>query len=82
MQAQCERYCHASTSQNTYIVWDQATGVSVEATSRTADYSMHTIVEDTNMWQPTQELDMTSLLLVAVAVVIAIVAIAAIDFEV
>jgi len=37
---------------------------------------MHTIVEDTNMWQATQELDMTSLLLISVAVIIAIIAIA------
>jgi hypothetical protein len=66
----------ASTSQNTYIVWDQATGVSVEATSQLPDYSMHTIIEYTNMWQPTQELDMTSLLLSYVAVIIAIIAVA------
>jgi hypothetical protein len=66
----------ASTSQNTHIVWDQATGVSVEATSQLPEYSMHTIVEDTNMWQPTQELDVTVLLLVAAIVVITIMAIA------
>jgi hypothetical protein len=66
----------ASTSQNTQIVWDQATGVSVEATSQLPEYSMHTIVEDTNMWQPTQELDVTVLLLVAAIVVITIMAIA------
>jgi hypothetical protein len=40
----------ASTSQNTYI-WDQATGVSLEGTSHQPDYTMHTIVEDTNLWQ-------------------------------
>ena len=66
----------AYTSQSTHIVWDQATGVSVEATSQLPYYSMHTIVEDTNMWQATQELDMTSLLLISVAVIIAIIAIA------
>jgi hypothetical protein len=66
----------ASISQETDIVWDQATGVSVEATSQLPDYSMHTIVEDTNMWQPTQELDMTSLLLISVAGIIALIAIA------
>jgi hypothetical protein len=63
----------AYTSQNTYIVWDQATGVSVEATSQLPDYSMYTIIEDTNMWQPTQKLDMTSLLLISVAVITAII---------
>jgi len=66
----------ASISQETDIVWDQATGVSVEATSQLPDYSMHTIVEDTNMWQPTQELDMTSLLLISVAGIITLIAIA------
>jgi hypothetical protein len=65
---------YASTSQNTYV-WDQATGVSVEATSQQPDYTMHTIVEDTNMWQPSQGLDVTALLLVVVIVVIAIVAV-------
>jgi hypothetical protein len=66
----------AYTSQSTYIIWDQATGVSVEATSQLPDYSMHTIIEETNMWQTTQELDMTSLLLIYVAVIIVIIAIA------
>jgi hypothetical protein len=44
---------YAFASQNTYI-WDQATGVSVEGTSKQPDYTMHTIVEETNMWQPAQ----------------------------
>ena len=67
---------HASTSENSYI-WDQATGVSVEANSVLPEYTMHTIVESTNMWQPTptHRLDATTLLLVAVVLVIAIVAI-------
>ena len=65
---------YASTSQNTYV-WDQATGVSVEATSQQPNYSMHTIVVDTNIWQPSQGLDMTTVLLVAVTVLIVIVAI-------
>ena len=38
----------ASTNQNTYI-WDQTTGVSLEGTSKQPDYSMHTIIEATNM---------------------------------
>jgi hypothetical protein len=40
----------ASAGNNTYV-WDQATGVSVEGTSQTDTYSIHTIVQDTNMWQ-------------------------------
>ena len=65
---------YASTSENSYV-WDQATGVSVEANSVLPDYTMHTIVEDTNMWQPKQGLDVSVLLLVAVIVVIATVAV-------
>jgi hypothetical protein len=59
----------ASTSENTYI-WDQATGVSLEGTSKQPDYSMHTIVEATNMWQPPASFDLTALVLVAVAAVL------------
>ena len=65
---------HASTSENSYV-WDQATGVSVEANSVLPEYTMHTIVESTNMWQSTQGLDMTFLILVAVIVVTAIIAV-------
>ena len=61
----------ASTSHNTYV-WDQATGVSLEGTSKQPDYSMHTIVEDTNMWQPSEGLDMTVLVLVAIATMVAL----------
>jgi hypothetical protein len=71
----------ASTSQNTRIVWDRATGVSVEATSQLPDYSMHTIIEDTNMWQPSQEMDVRVLLLVAIVVTIAIIAIALLAYR-
>jgi hypothetical protein len=67
---------YASSNQNTYV-WDQATGVSVEGTSEQPGYSMHTIIEDTNMWQPPQGLDMTISILIAVIVIIVIVAIVA-----
>ena len=63
----------ASTNKNTYV-WDQTTGVSLEGTSDQPDYSMHTIVEDTNMWQPSEGSDMTFLVLVAIAALVAIVA--------
>lgn len=62
---------HASASQNTYV-WDRATGVSVEGTSQQPDYTMHTIVEDTNMWQRSKGLDAAVLFLVAVAAVVVI----------
>jgi hypothetical protein len=71
----------ASADNNTYI-WDQATGVSVEGTSQTADYTIHTIASDTNMWQPapttTQGFDWTSLLLVAAVLLIVVVAVVAV----
>ena len=60
---------YASTSQNTYV-WDQATGVSVEGTSQTPEYSIHTIVDKTNMWQPSEGLDLTVFYLVTVLVLI------------
>ena len=59
----------ASTSQNTYV-WDQATGVSLEGTSEQTDYSMHTIVEATNMWQPSTGLNLTTLVFITIAAVL------------
>ena len=66
---------HASASENTYV-WDKATGVSVEGTSQQPDYSMHTIVEDTNMWQPSHGLDLPILLLAAAIILVVIAALA------
>lgn len=42
----------ATTVGNNSYVWDQVTGVSVEGTSEDTGFSMHTVVNDTNMWQP------------------------------
>lgn len=39
----------SSFNNNTYF-WDQATGVSVEGITQTEEYTIHTIVTDTNMW--------------------------------
>jgi hypothetical protein len=71
-----------STVGNNTYVWDQATGVSVEGTSQTATYTIHTVVEDTSMWQPqptpTQSVDFASIILVvAVAIIVLAVALAA-----
>ncbi|MEM2998930.1 MAG: hypothetical protein QXX34_00180 [Candidatus Bathyarchaeia archaeon] len=41
----------ATAAQSTYY-WDQATGVLVEGISEFSDYTIHSIVEKTNMWQP------------------------------
>ncbi len=71
----------ATVGNNTYI-WDQATGVSVEGTSKTSEYTIHTEISVTNMWQPmsTQNSGIESLLVVTVflfiIVLIAITAIA------
>jgi hypothetical protein len=40
-----------ATLQTTYY-WDKTTGVLLEATSAFTDFSMHTIVDKTNIWQP------------------------------
>jgi hypothetical protein len=42
---------NANIGSNTYV-WDQETGVSVEGFTETADYSIHSVVFATNMWQP------------------------------
>jgi hypothetical protein len=59
----------ASKSQNTYV-WDQATGVSLEGTSEQTDYSMHTIVEVTNMWHPSTGLNLSTLVFITIAAVL------------
>jgi hypothetical protein len=67
---------YASEGNNSYV-WDQKTGVSVEGTTETDTYRIHTLVSATNMWQPAvspapRELDWTMwLVIVAVVVVIA-----------
>ena len=40
-----------ATSDNNTYVWDQTTGVSVEGISTQPTYTMHSIVNETNMWQ-------------------------------
>jgi hypothetical protein len=51
--AGAERTVVSATVGNNTYVWDQATGVSVEGTSQTSEYTIHTVVSATNMWQPT-----------------------------
>jgi hypothetical protein len=63
---------YAYTNQNSYV-WDKVTGVSVEGTSQQPDYSMHTIVSDTNLWQSAQGLNQPILVLIAFTIVIAFV---------
>jgi hypothetical protein len=62
----------ASAGNNTYF-WDQATGVSVEGTSQTEEYSIHTIASATNMWEAApQSSPCTAIVLVAAVVLIVI----------
>ena len=42
---------HAATSETTYY-WDKATGILVEGNSQFPEYTMNTIVDKTNIWQP------------------------------
>jgi hypothetical protein len=64
----------SSTATNTYI-WDQRTGVSVEGTAQETTYSLHTVIADTNMWQPTQSTpDALSPVVLAITVTIIVVA--------
>jgi hypothetical protein len=70
--------CIASTSTNTYV-WDQATGVSVEGAAQEADYSIHTIAVDTNMWQQTaEEANWPSLFMLAGFVLLVVMAVLAV----
>ncbi len=41
----------ASTSETTYY-WDQTTGILVEGISEYPEYTMHSIVDNTNLWEP------------------------------
>jgi hypothetical protein len=41
----------AATSETTYY-WDQTTGVLVEGVSQYPEYTMHSVVDKTNLWQP------------------------------
>jgi hypothetical protein len=67
----------ASTTTNTYV-WDQATGVSVEGIAQTPEYTIHTIVSATNMWQPPIGVGYTVIVLTVVFLLIIVVVIAAV----
>lgn len=41
----------AATSETKYS-WDQTTGILLEGTSQYPEYTMHSIVDKTNLWQP------------------------------
>ncbi len=61
----------ATLHNNTYC-WDQVTGVSVEGNTQTADYTIHSVVSATNMWQPKPIaiFDLASLIMVTTVLLI------------
>ena len=68
----------ATSLENTYV-WDQATGISVEGTSEGADYTMHSLVAATNIWQAsTLDPVIVYALIVLVAIIIAAILVIAI----
>lgn len=77
--AGAQRTVLTATIHNNTYVWDQATGVSVEGNTVTADYSIHSVVSATNMWQSTPAVtyDYASLILVAAVILIIAIAFAA-----
>jgi thiol:disulfide interchange protein len=66
---------YASTAQSIYY-WDKATGILVEGTSTFEDYTIHSVVDETNMWQPQilglEPIIVYALLITAAAAVIAV----------
>ncbi|MGE5187639.1 MAG: hypothetical protein ACM3JE_01285 [Betaproteobacteria bacterium] len=70
--------CITSTSTNTYI-WDQITGVNVEGISHTEEYSIHSIVSETNLWSPSSsELNPASMFMLVGLILIIVMIITAI----
>jgi hypothetical protein len=67
----------AATAQSTYY-WDKATGVLVEGISELPDYTIHSIADKTNMWQPQifglEPTVFYALLILAATVIVAVIA--------
>lgn len=67
---------NATSGYNTYV-WDQATGMSVEAISLGSDFTMHSLANATNIWQP-QAPGLNMAIVYSLAVVIVIIIVAAV----
>lgn len=65
----------AIAAQSTYY-WDKATGVLVEGISEFPDYTIHSMLEKTNMWQP-QILGLDPVVFYALLIIAAILILAA-----
>ena len=63
----------AKMGNSTYY-WDQATGVSVEGSTQTNQYSIYSVIADTNMWHSTQvhntDLGATIMIVVVILIII------------
>jgi hypothetical protein len=77
--AGAQRSILSATIHNNTYYWDQATGVSVEGNTETAEYTIHSVVSATNIWQasPTVTFDFASIILVAAVLLIVVIAFAA-----
>jgi hypothetical protein len=66
---------YASTAQSTYY-WDKATGILVEGTSEFPEYTLHSVADKTNIWQPQffglEPIVFYAVLLIAATVIIAV----------
>jgi hypothetical protein len=67
---------NATSGDNTYV-WDQATGISVEAISLSLGYTMHSLVNATNIWKP-QSSVLNMIIVYALAVVAVIIIVVAV----
>lgn len=68
----------AIAAQSTYY-WDKATGVLVEGISEFPDYTIHSMLEKTNMWQP-QILGLDPVVFYVLLILVAILILAALAF--
>ena len=69
---------YASTAESTYY-WDKATGILVEGASAFPDFTIHSVADKTNLWQP-QILDSGPTAFYAILIIIATVIVAVASF--
>jgi hypothetical protein len=69
---------YASTAESTYY-WDKATGILVEGVSEFPDFTIHSVADKTNIWQP-QILDSGPTAIYAILIITATVIVAVATF--
>ena len=77
--AGAKRTIVSGTAQNTTYYWDKATGILVEGNSSYTEYTMHTKVDKTNMWQA-QMFGLDSTVFYALVIGVAVIIVAVIAF--